>query len=550
MLGFYGIPIEKKRCIIYLTIKLFLPMKKLTLILMISSLSIFTFSQSLTVDFEFGKSQLDKKSKAYITEFVKANNPSEVILKGFADTVGTVFYNKLLVKRRLNVIEDVLRNIDETIEIETINFGEEKSASNDVGFRKVDIFLPQINYCRKVPNYKKPQSFLIDNINDTTIECENGTKIKIPKNSFIIKENEAMPKGLIELQVTEYYDISEMIDANLSTQSGHEILETGGMLYIQAFSNNNECVIGNKASIGINFRDITESDSMHVFTGNETDDGVDWELLNATLVKGKSEPVYFVVENMPTFLGGNMVAFKLYVCSRLKYPVIAQENGIQGKVLVSFIIDKSGMIKNPKINKSVHPSLDYEVLRVLSLTPNWTPGTQNGQPVSVSMTVPFEFILDGGLPMDKTNRMTTKSDFDTTVQNDSVIQKYKKQNEFFNEFFLRTNKLGWLNCDRFYRYQNKRDIKILAKTMYDNYYAIFNRNRSIMRPNSFNNKSKIIGFNNIPSNQNAMIIGFKFTNDEAYFTSFEANTNKDTYVPTFEKINKGELIDKMKKLGL
>ncbi len=253
---------------------------------------------------------------------------------------------------------------------------------------------------------------------------------------------------------------------------------------------------------------------------------------------------------MPTFLGGNTGAFKSYVSSRLKYPIIAQENGIQGRVLVSFTIHKSGLIKKPKIIKSNHPSLGYEVLRVLSLTPKWTPGTQKGQPVSVTMTIPFEFVLGGGLPIDKTNRITSQSDFDTFEQNDSVIQKYEKQNELFYEFFLRTNKLGWLNCDRFYSSQNKRDIKIRTKTMYDNYYAIFNESRSIIRPNSFNDKWKIIGFNNIPSNQNVMIIGFKYTEDEAYFTSFEANTNKDTYTPIFERINKRELVDKMNKLGL
>ncbi|MGQ1786808.1 MULTISPECIES: TonB family protein [unclassified Saccharicrinis] len=523
-------------------------MKKLTLISIISTLSFFTFSQNLTVKFEFGKSQLDENSKTQITEFIQAFKPPMVVLKGFSDTLGTVGYNKLLAQKRLAVVEGVLLDFDKTIEIEKINYGEEKSPLNDIGYKKVDVFLPQINHRAKEPNYKKPQSFLIDNTKDTTITCKNGSIIEIPKNCFDINENKDKPKGPTEIQVTEYYDAPEMIDANLSTQSGDKILETGGMLYIQAFSGNYECTMGDKAEIGIRFRGISEKDSMQMFTGIETDNGVDWQLLNPNNVDDNSERVYFIVEEMPTFPGGSMGALKLFVHSQLKYPVIAQEKGIQGRVYVSFIIDESGMIKNPKIARGVHPSLDYEALRVLHLSPRWTPGRQNGKPVSVSYTVPFNFVLDGGLPIDTTNRITTASDFDTFVQNDSAFQKYNKPFGVLNEFFLRTNKLGWLNCDKYFLYQSNKDIKVQAKTIYDNYFAIFNQNRSIMRPNSFNSKTKTIGFSNIPIN--AMVIGFKIINDETYFTSFKAEPNKDIYIPVFEKINKRELIDKMKQLGL
>ncbi|MCW3787630.1 TonB family protein [Plebeiibacterium sediminum] len=525
-------------------------MKRLTLFLFTSLVSVFTFSQNLTVNFDFDKWQVDEKSKVHILEFIKANNPTEVILEGFADTVGTTTYNKLLVKRRLEAIEDVILDVDQTIRIEKNNFGEAKSLSNHVEFRKVDIFLPSIKYIPKEPNYKTSQGFLIDNMNDTIIECEDGTRIEIPQNSLIVRETQAKPKGLIRFEVTEYYDVPEMIDANLTTQSGHEILETGGMLYIQAFSDDKECVIKDQFDIGINFRGITENDSMHMFTGFETNDGVDWKLLKTKPVIEQIERDYFIVDNMPTFLGGSVGAFKSYVSSRLRYPVIAQEKGIQGRVLVSFIVDKSGSIKNPKIVKSVHPSLDYEILRVLSLTPRWIPGTQKGRIVPVEIMIPFDFILNSGLPIDSTNRQTSKADFDVFVQNDSVIQKYEKQNQLFKEFYLRTNKMGWINCDKFYYYQNKKDIKIHTKTVAGNYYAIFNENRSIMRPNSYNIKSQIIGFNNIPSNQKVMIIGFKIINDEVYFTSFETNPNNETYEPGFEKVDKEELVAKMKSLGL
>lgn len=533
-------------------------MKKLILISLFASLSILTLSQTFTVNFEFDKSQPDDKSINSLTDFIKTNNVKEVTLTGFADTVGTIDYNKLLVQRRLEAVSNALLKIDETIKVKKINFGEEKSTLNDAKFRKVDISFPQTTYREKQPNYKKPQSFLIDNKKDTIIECSGGTKIIIPKNTLIVKNTKSAPLGHVKLEITEYYAVHEMIDANLSTQSGNEILETGGMLYIQATFNEKECVIKDNSSIKIHFREITESDSMQVFTGNETENGIDWELTNDSRIDDldevsidKSEQSYFtIVEIMPTFMGGDKTAFGNYLSSQLKYPIIAQEDGIEGTVYVSFVIDEFGFIQNPKILKGVHPSLDYEALRAISSTPRWTPGIQNGRPVPVLITFPVIFILDGGLPVNANNRITTISEYSTLVENDSVLQKFERIDQFISVFYLRTNKLGWINCDRFYNNPNNSDIKILVDTEYESYFAVFNRNRSIMRPDSYNAISKIRGFNNIPSYQKVLILGIKFTNEETYFTSFEAKPTKDTYTPTFEKIDKKELIDKMKKLGL
>jgi len=518
--------------------------------LIIQMISVFTFAQNLTINFESGKSNLDKQSKADLTNFILENKPTELILEGYADTIGTNYYNQKLVQQRLVSVECFLLELDKSITIKKENFGEEKSFSNDIEFRKVDVLIPQAKYQVKKPKYKTPQSFVIDNMKDTIIVCEKGTKIEIPRNCLIVKRDKSNPKGLINLQVTEYYEVPEMIEAGLTTQSGSKILETGGMLYIQAFSDDDECVIDNKASIGLKFKDITERDSMHIFTGNKTDNGIDWELENNANILEIVDRKYFIVEDMPTFLGGNSGAFRAYVSSKLRYPVILQEKGIQGSVVVNFIIDESGKIKNPKILKSPHPAFNYEVLRVLSSTPAWNPGKHDGKAVSVQMTVPFNFVLYGGLPVDENNRINSDFDYETLINNDSIKEYDEVQGEFYNEFFLRTTKLGWINCDRFYNYQLKRDIKILAKSMYDNYYAVFNNKRSIMSPNSFNGKLKVIGFNNIPVNQKTLIIGFKFTNDEAFFTSFEAEPDKDIYNPQFEKMDKEEFVKKMNELGL
>jgi TonB family protein len=107
--------------------------------------------------------------------------------------------------------------------------------------------------------------------------------------------------------------------------------------------------------------------------------------------KGKKE-VFIVVEEMPEFPGG-AAALRQFIASSVSYPVEAQEAKAQGKVYVTFVVNSNGKIENPKIARSVSPALDAEALRVISGLPEWKPGRQHGQAVSVAYTMPIEFVL-------------------------------------------------------------------------------------------------------------------------------------------------------------
>ena len=108
--------------------------------------------------------------------------------------------------------------------------------------------------------------------------------------------------------------------------------------------------------------------------------------------KVAQEEVFFIVEEMPDFPGGQL-ALRNFIAQTIKYPVTAQENGIQGKVFVNFVVGKDGSVKNAKIFRSVDPSLDKEALRVINSLPKWKPGKQKGKEVAVSYTVPINFVL-------------------------------------------------------------------------------------------------------------------------------------------------------------
>ena len=131
--------------------------------------------------------------------------------------------------------------------------------------------------------------------------------------------------------------------------------------------------------------------------GNDDANG---EILKAKDVIAEPEPpkheeenkVFDIVEQQPLFPGGPAALMK-YLSEHTKYPVVAQENGVQGRVTVQFVVEKDGSISDVHVLRGVDPSLDKEAVRVVKSMPRWTPGKQNGITVRVNYRVPVLFRL-------------------------------------------------------------------------------------------------------------------------------------------------------------
>ena len=109
--------------------------------------------------------------------------------------------------------------------------------------------------------------------------------------------------------------------------------------------------------------------------------------------EAEEEVPFIIVEDMPKFQGGDQNTFRVWIQQNLKYPEIAAENGISGKVYVNFVVNKSGEVVDAKVVRGVDPSLDQEALRVVRSSPKWTPGKQRGKAVKVQFTFPIVFVL-------------------------------------------------------------------------------------------------------------------------------------------------------------
>ena len=112
------------------------------------------------------------------------------------------------------------------------------------------------------------------------------------------------------------------------------------------------------------------------------------------------EKIYDVVEEMPQFPGGQAALLE-FLSKNIRYPEEARKNSIQGRAIVTFVVEKDGSISNARVVKSVDSQLDAEALRVINSMPKWNPGKQNGEPMRVKYTVPVTFKLDAAAPAER-----------------------------------------------------------------------------------------------------------------------------------------------------
>lgn len=141
--------------------------------------------------------------------------------------------------------------------------------------------------------------------------------------------------------------------------------------------------------------DVELDDALEIFD-TEMDDNRVFDMTISTIEVEEEErhdtEIFTIVEEMPEFPGGTEALMK-YINSSIKYPPIAQENGISGKVILQFVINQNGEVTNITVARGVDPSLDREAIRVVQAMPKWSPGKQRNRPVRVAYTLPINFQL-------------------------------------------------------------------------------------------------------------------------------------------------------------
>ncbi len=142
----------------------------------------------------------------------------------------------------------------------------------------------------------------------------------------------------------------------------------------------------------VGYAELSTPDEQNTATATFTPD--EQNVATGIFTPTDEDKVFDVVEQMPEYTGGVEALLK-YLAENVRYPKEAEEKGLQGRVIATFVVEKDGSISRAEIVKSVDPLLDEEALRVINAMPNWVPGRQNGEAVAVKYAVPISFRLQG-----------------------------------------------------------------------------------------------------------------------------------------------------------
>ncbi len=137
-----------------------------------------------------------------------------------------------------------------------------------------------------------------------------------------------------------------------------------------------------------------EDDILDIFDTEPDDRGIDVDAMMKVHEDEKpvDNNIYNFVDIQPEFPGG-MPALLSFISKSIKYPVVAQETNVQGRVFVSFVVNEDGTVSNAAILRGVDPALDKEAIRVVNMMPKWKPGMQSGRNVKVNYRIPISFVL-------------------------------------------------------------------------------------------------------------------------------------------------------------
>jgi TonB family protein len=517
-------------------------MTKCSLAIVSLILAIGVRAQQITLYFNFDSYNVSKEHSLEIEKFLRANTKGEFVLEAYTDSLGSLVYNQNLSDKRAGAILKQVQGVSPNCVIKTLSNGETQSFDPVQRKNRKVVLRVKEKVNAVAPVLKAPQVFLISNSADTVLECAEGTKIKIPKGSFAVSQDTGTT---IELRVTEYYKLNDILKARLTTTSNDRTLATGGMLYVEAFVNGKKCKLAQGKYLGLGFKGIGEGDGMQVFNGEENHGEVNWIAQDNSIpgdvfagestVFGKGE-VFLLVENMPEFPGGK-VGLKQYFTENLKYPLVAMQAEAQGKVYISFVIENDGSVNNVKIVRGIYPVLDYEAYRVVAAMPKWKPGTQRGENVRVAYTLPIEFNLGMDYTIDSTNQVFTReelADIMDTVYN-TVAPVTLKEREQMADYYLWTAKMDWINCDK-YIGCGGANLFVGVESEYETVTAIFNNEKTIASAVFFDEKAMNRSFRGLPKHQDIILVGVRHTAEGVYLGLIKTKASNQPITIDYHKV--------------
>lgn len=421
---------------------------------------------------------------------------------------------------------------------------------------------------------KAPEVFTVNASKNNSIICKEGTKIVIAANSFV-NQNKTVVNGDVVLFVTEYYKISDMLLANLSTQSFGKQLETGGMLFIEAKQFNKTVQLKAQAHIEILFLAKTRKQNMQLFYGTRQEGSINWKLEeNKTedteivddMTFENIEVPFSVIEQVPIYPGceaGTNVQQRSCTSAAINKFIqrkfnteVAANIGLTGRqsIQVVFRIDKNGNTTGVQARTS-DPDLEGEAERVVLSLPKMIPGKQGGKNVVVPYSLPITFQVDseiqqGAVSISDVKERNRKLDSARNKRLEDKLQNINNHDVSISEvkgYILRSLKLGWINCDRFVTSGNMVNYKLEAHNEGETrIYVVFKSYKSILPSRK---SDGLYSFGMVPNNTEVILVAIKKAQGKLFLDTTETKINRDAKVIfNFREITVADLKNQLQKL--
>ncbi len=389
---------------------------------------------------------------------------------------------------------------------------------------------------------QKAQRFRVHPEKDTSLRCKEGTILHFPANAFETGSGKAVHKK-VKLRVKEYYERAEILMAGLGTKSNDRMLETGGMVHIEARAHGEPCELREERTMQIEFPRKKGQKDMKLFSGERQADGrMNWEEeseadLNNTYSRDE-------IDQAPFFPGGD-TAKTLYIMENTEYPATAQAQGKEGIVRISTVVSRSGKLQDLELIERAAPSLNRAAFSMVKGMPSWTPGKIDGQRVRSRDTLEVKFQLSEAMKDEGEKGPMSAEKFEKKMEGDGNIEEARKSD--ISNYLFSSEQMGWLNCDRFIdRLRTKEyvvelderaaksDVKLFLHEQNSYLCARYKRGRHI--------------FEQVPRNAEMSLVVIR-PSENGYKMAVEfTNTRNEDPDLTFDKVTMEGLKTAMKKL--
>jgi hypothetical protein len=348
------------------------------------------------------------------------------------------------------------------------------------------------------------------------LQATQGTRIVVPTNAFVLESNGKIPSGSVAFEISEYYKTSDILEAGLSTMAQGRMLETGGMLYLNASADGAKCRLANGKRIQLWFPNRNEEDGMQLFSGRQLGSKVDWVLQKEGDFKldiRYSEDFERYWYRQPYFYNTG-VSLKDVQRKVFQWPENVEAPVTLQDIRLHYVLNSSGKVVTLKVEGSPSPIFDSSIQASLASMPNWQPALCNRRPVSAALTQVVSYWWQSDTYKDTSVRFRIGDYY--------IDSLFPKLDELNPQLYFTSPNLGWVNCDRFYEDPREKIQFIVEGEQSSDMKMIFRNMRCIM--DGIWDGEKTV-FKNIPAGEPVTIISMRQEGEDIYFGAVTTNTN-------------------------